>query len=363
MFDNASESVFLIPQDIEGLMYQGYIIVKDEEFRINVNLKSSGTLKDASFECDWRMSELLKGYESTLQKKLSQSSTLKEYLLELRTLLENLVAFTNERLLNFDAAQIQEVLKEINKVGWNRLTYTNEDFTRLKFLCRDVAGRKHFIYIENKEGQNGSKISSDLPLNIQQKAGDSISTLYEKFSKTIEDCQSYWNALERLDNVCWVLEPESIIYGCNYRRIALGKNASIRIEINPLHPRTFPECRFLGPTQIIEPLKGNLSRNLGLWNEGADLLENLETVLQIHFPSKVSISKDDTSMACGICYSYRLEDEVPEKSCEDVRCAQIYHISCLVEWMRSLPTCRQSFNVIFGECPYCNKKLTINLKS
>ena len=36
-------------------------------------------------------------------------------------------------------------------------------------------------------------------------------------------------------------------------------------------------------------------------------------------------------MECGICYSYQLEGEIPEKICEDSRCAQPFHSSCLIE--------------------------------
>ena len=36
-------------------------------------------------------------------------------------------------------------------------------------------------------------------------------------------------------------------------------------------------------------------------------------------------------MDCGICYAYRLDDETPEKTCDDARCGQTFHTSCLVE--------------------------------
>ena len=36
-------------------------------------------------------------------------------------------------------------------------------------------------------------------------------------------------------------------------------------------------------------------------------------------------------MECGICYSYQLEVEIPDKICEDSRCAQPFHSSCLIE--------------------------------
>lgn len=31
------------------------------------------------------------------------------------------------------------------------------------------------------------------------------------------------------------------------------------------------------------------------------------------------------------------------------------HLFFLLQWLRTLPSSRQSFNVVFGECPYCSK--------
>lgn len=36
-------------------------------------------------------------------------------------------------------------------------------------------------------------------------------------------------------------------------------------------------------------------------------------------------------MACGICYSYRLDAQVPDLVCDDARCAQPFHQTCLYE--------------------------------
>lgn len=42
------------------------------------------------------------------------------------------------------------------------------------------------------------------------------------------------------------------------------------------------------------------------------------------------------SIECGICYSYRLEDSIPDQVCNDPRCGQPFHHVCLYEvcsWM------------------------------
>jgi len=60
---------------------------------------------------------------------------------------------------------------------------------------------------------------------------------------------------------------------------------------------------------------------------------------------------------CGICYAHLLADEAPSKFCDNVKCAQPFHSNCLVEWLRSTPNTRQSFNTLFGTCPYCGEVL------
>ncbi|TWW78489.1 E3 ubiquitin-protein ligase FANCL [Takifugu flavidus] len=67
------------------------------------------------------------------------------------------------------------------------------------------------------------------------------------------------------------------------------------------------------------------------------------------------------STECGICYSYRLEDSIPDQVCNDPRCGQPFHQACLYEWLRGLPSSRQSFSVIFGDCPYCSKPITVKM--
>jgi hypothetical protein len=90
------------------------------------------------------------------------------------------------------------------------------------------------------------------------------------------------------------------------------------------------------------------------------------------------------AIECAICYAYELDGEPPSKACDNPRCAQPFHAACLGEvrpmprwraapswltrppcvcvcvcvhaqWLRALPTTRQSYQTLFGACPYCNE--------
>uniref|UniRef100_A0A2I3GLZ9 FA complementation group L n=1 Tax=Nomascus leucogenys TaxID=61853 RepID=A0A2I3GLZ9_NOMLE len=69
----------------------------------------------------------------------------------------------------------------------------------------------------------------------------------------------------------------------------------------------------------------------------------------------------DFTMDCGICYAYQLDGTTPDQVCDNSQCGQPFHQICLYEWLRGLQTSRQSFNIIFGECPYCSKPITLKM--
>ncbi|KAJ8309595.1 hypothetical protein KUTeg_014469 [Tegillarca granosa] len=189
---------------------------------------------------------------------------------------------------------------------------------------------------------------------------NTLSDLFKQFEQVIGCYQEFWDVMSDIDKTTWVLEPDNPTYSAIHRRIAIGMymctNCSIQITVDPKHPRMLPECRFLGADHAVDPLKKNMNSNLHLWILENSLLDNLQLLLGVTFPSQDNSKKEEFSGECGICYSYRLESEIPDEACNDTRCGQPFHRSCLFEWLRALPSSRQSFNIIFGECPYCSKR-------
>ena len=85
---------------------------------------------------------------------------------------------------------------------------------------------------------------------------------------------------------------------------------------------------------------------------------NLENVLRMQFPSKELRNDEDFALECGICYSASLDGVVADRVCELEQCGRPFHNSCLFEWLQSNPSARQSFNTVFGQCPYCSQPIT-----
>lgn len=97
-------------------------------------------------------------------------------------------------------------------------------------------------------------------------------------------------------------------------------------------------------------------------------------------------------MECAICYTYALEVtnkvdkrithsdhlndgqrdrlvdnkidgnlmiSVPDQTCRYEKCGRSYHHACLLDWLRSLPSTRNSFGTLFGSCPYCQQSISV----
>ena len=156
------------------------------------------------------------------------------------------------------------------------------------------------------------------------------------------------------------------------RRIALRKHCSVEITLKPHRPRDVCTCNFIGPENITGPLRHEFHTRQRSWDATVPVRMNLERILGQPFPSPSTSSKSDFSVECGVCYSYRITPAegvdvdgvgalLPDTSCES--CGQHFHAQCIGEWLQALPSSRRSFNVIFGNCPYCTAPISVNLES
>lgn len=64
---------------------------------------------------------------------------------------------------------------------------------------------------------------------------------------------------------------------------------------------------------------------------------------------------------CGICYAYLLHNVGPDRVCDNPHCNKAFHRACLYEWLQALPDRRQSFDTVFGSCPYCSENIACRM--
>ncbi|XP_077622615.1 E3 ubiquitin-protein ligase FANCL isoform X3 [Crocuta crocuta] len=257
------------------------------------------------------------------------------------------------------------LIEEIRTLGWDKLVYVDTCLSTIKLKAEDASGRKHLITLKLKAKYPAESpdcfVDFPVPFSVSWTPQSSLVSIHGQFSAALESLKTFWDVMDEIDEKTWVLEPEKPTRSATARRIALGNNASIHIEVDPKHPTMLPECCFLGADHVVKPLGIKLSRNIHLWDPENSLLQNLKDVLEIDFPARANLEKSDFSMDCGICYAYQLDGAIPDQVCDNSQCAQPFHQICLYEWLRGLVTSRQSFNIIFGECPYCSKPITLKM--
>uniref|UniRef100_A0A803PDM9 FANCL C-terminal domain-containing protein n=1 Tax=Cannabis sativa TaxID=3483 RepID=A0A803PDM9_CANSA len=131
---------------------------------------------------------------------------------------------------------------------------------------------------------------------------------------------------------------------------------------------------------ILDLYQSEISEQISNWNhyfyklfilkKDSSFVENLTCLLETQLPSSPVSQKNDQQVECGICYAQCLpvDDELGDKSgsgtdymCENISCHKAFHSICLGDWLRSITTTRQSFNVLFGNCPYCSEPVAVKI--
>uniref|UniRef100_A0A0E0P0Q7 RING-type domain-containing protein n=2 Tax=Oryza TaxID=4527 RepID=A0A0E0P0Q7_ORYRU len=246
------------------------------------------------------------------------------------------------------AAFYSAVFAQIEEVGWERLVSGKGDggVSCLVFRILDDQGRNHLLEITLPMNYPSSPpclyippdlrcfflmfhvmSGMDVPYlpELQWSKGSRLKDVVCQFQEHLKILQDYWSIMDDIDKVLWVVDPTKPTFAMSHRRIALDKK---------FH-------------------------------------ENLSTVLDFALPPPPSVNiEDDEQVDCGICYAKHLpiDDELGTHSggttdytCENPSCSRAFHSVCLRDWLRAITTTRQSFDVLFGNCPYCSDPVAVKI--
>lgn len=257
------------------------------------------------------------------------------------------------------------VLQCLEEIGWDRVHRLAEDLSSASVKCTDGQGSLHTISFSFPRDFPAAPAAANhsLPPSVWQPPTSAITLILESWQEAVNRLGPSWAALHELDRLCWVLDPDPPLPSHLHRRLVVAPSVSLHLTIDPAAPSALPDMMFLGADQRIAPLRAAMGSNLELWEEEEPLLTNLERLLDIEFPAQASSAREDWGVECGICYSYRLGGqgelggELPTQSCEDSRCCQPFHPTCLFDWLQTLPGARVSLDTVHGECPYCTKAI------
>lgn len=314
--------------------------------------------------CAPELEIILQEYQSVICTRFYQSECLYDFLLEFRHILDQ--AMRNKSNIQKripKATAYTKIMEEIEHIGWNLLTDLSEDLKSLYFKIVDSSHVAHIVQIvlSHDHPTTPPKCSLDVPIAIEILWNSNISTLKDVYNQCeghIELFQDFWRQCDELDSKTCIIEPENPKKSETFRRIAISKFVSLHIQIDPKSPRTIPECRFLGADSAIQSIREKFNRNLHQWDIKKTVKENLEFMIETELPVPALNPVEEFNIECAICYAFKLDNVIPDRICDNSNCGRAYHNACLYEWLASVRTNRQSFDTIFGECPYCQNPIT-----
>lgn len=271
---------------------------------------------------------------------------------------------------------IGAIHSEIEEIGWEHLVRLAEDLSFVTFRVLDKKERVHVLEISlNKSYPNSPpSISADVPyiFNLEWSKNSRLKAVVNQFKQHLEKLQEFWSTMEEIDHSLCLADSANLHRATSLRHINIGNNCSIILLIHANEPRSLPECRFMGPDENVNLLRDKWRKNCKKWLKEKTFAENLSNLLEVQLPGPPGVEKNEQQIECGICYSQFLpvDDELGAKSggktdisCENSICNKAFHSVCLVDWLRSITTTRQSFDVLFGNCPYCSEPVAVKIGS
>lgn len=247
-----------------------------------------------------------------------------------------------------------------------RGSFISSDLSQVKLCYTDESNRQFTINISinySKSSFTYEIVETSIPCFEIMEGCSSLVNIYNSFSNLIESphMQTFFTILDEIDANCWILDPETLGYKENYRRIVLETNTSALLNISEMNARDLPEIKIFGSQLKIEYFTDKIAENLVSWEPENNIIEELLKLFDISaFPTKPLQDCDEDCLLsegeCCICFALKLEDVLPEVVCSNTSCNQIFHQKCLYQWLSTI-NAGSSVYEIYGPCPNCEKDM------
>lgn len=359
----------IIPIDEQCKIYKGYITLNDKEYFIQVQLGAKGRLS-GSKELELLISE----HKKTIETKLLQASDIMSFLVELKDVLEASTLTTHidtSASFYYASERYHRIYHELADIGFHKIHTMNDTMDEIVFQSIDAANRSHLLKVSlpMEYPYIPPQMTYDLPTSFTTSTyttRTSIKSIVDEFERLVNQYQPLFNCLDDIDKHMRIIEPDPPKRSETYRKIALGYHCSLYIDLGPNYTAEKGKptnIRFFGSQSRVQDLKAKWKSYV--WKKDESMHTNLKQSFQIVSSgnSQQQTNEDyinTNDLECGICYSYKLDGgELPEVICSNSICNRGFHSLCLYEWLRSNPSTTTSFNILFGQCPYCNERITI----
>lgn len=262
--------------------------------------------------------------------------------------------------------------KQLREVGFHRVVGVSAELDRVELEYWDARRRRFVMRI-------GSKVELDWsPLPAPTLLDGGLLLAWQQCIQQVDSLQEFWNAMDEVDEQCRVLDPAlPVARSITRRRLSLFDQQQVplralfvELTVSPLAAKS-PMCQVVGVPES-EKQRWNLALDEYAWDKHLGICGNLTRAFAgLGGVCASPVADQDVGAAsqegeeCGICYVYRLEDEeedgqLPDAGCG--KCLRPFHHTCVLAYLRSLPTARRSFKLLLGECPYCNETMTVREK-
>lgn len=269
------------------------------------------------------------------------------------------------------------VYAEIEEIGWEHLLHLEKDLSSLSFCILDENERKHtlFIGLPQNYHEGFPSIAADVPciFELEWFVNSRLIDIVQQFKEHLRKLQEFWYTLDNIDKTLFVVNPKLPSLASTYRQISIGNDCYLLVYIDARNPTSLPGCRFLGPDSLTEIIIKKWKRNVRKWSKVRSFMENLTILLETNLPGPFEVCKEgEEQIDCGICYAQYLplDDELgsnsgnaPDYRCDNPCCSRAFHTVCLRDWLHSITTTRRSFDVLFGNCPYCSDPVAVKTNS
>ena len=318
------------------------------------------------FEAESKLAQIVRGKEDYIQAELSRSPTVESFCHKMLHFISKLSLPTIGVITQPPAQFFQRVLDEIREIGWDRVTRVDPTLSFFEVSFHDSKNRKIEIRFDLEHGfpRTIPKVTGNLPIPVNFEWNPQTSKLVDvvnQYKEMTPMFDIFWRQLEEIDKEGYVIEPREPSLNCCMRRIVLTPQVQIQIEVNPRKPLSVPKLSFIGAENASRQMTEVFERNIGNWDLSLSLKSNLENVLELELRKPDDDEFKETDFECGICYLDRFGAELPSIVCG--KCSKTFHRSCLVDWLRTRPDTEQSFQVVFGPCPYCNEQIQCSVTS
>lgn len=174
--------------------------------------------------------------------------------------------------------------------------YINEQCDRIKITPTD-SYESHYLILKLDEHLNPSVEDHSLPDNEKYfMVSGAIETYSGIFFRLLDEMEKFYDQMDTIDELTYVVDPVKISTKHNYRMIKLGKTENakdlfihktsnlfvvsaenrvyMKIKVDPLEPTSVTPT-FYGPSKQVERYRQLYLRGVDDWNPSDDIYRNL----------------------------------------------------------------------------------------